>query len=138
MYWKILSIAIPLILLSGCSIPEFYLDIHYPTLVNVNESLPIDVFVTNARIGTVVHIESIQLTGELAQNSKLVPGRNGLYSKPLGSEVIFSEPNRRLTQFETGNFSVTLKPVKPGIFHSTFIFVVNGNQIDRDIAVEVK
>jgi hypothetical protein len=136
--YKIIFISIVLIGLAGCSIPEFYLDIHYPQSISLNEPFPIDVFITNSRPGTIVHIESIQLTGELAQYSQLMQGRNGLYNKSESSDIFFAEPNRRLTQFETGAFSVTLKPLKAGSLQGTFIFVVNGMQESQDITVEVK
>jgi hypothetical protein len=96
------------------------------------------VFITNSRIGTTVHIESIQLSGELVQNSQLIPGRTGLYTKPEGSDRIIAEPNRRMIQFETGTFSLTLRPVNKGVFHGNFTFFVNGGQISREIIVEVK
>jgi len=100
--------------------------------------LPIDVFITNSRIGTFVHVESIQLSGELAQNSQLIPGRNGLYTKPEGSDGIIAEPNRRLIPFETGTFSLTIKPEHQGVYQGNFTFYVNGGQISRDITVEFK
>jgi hypothetical protein len=127
-----------LLILAGCSIPEFYLDIHYPSAVNANGKLPIDVFITNSRLGTTVYIESIHLTGELAQNSQLIPGREGLYDKSASGDDIFAEPDRKLSQFETGCFSLTIRPLKSGELSGTFIFYANGEQFNRDISVEVK
>lgn len=135
---KWLLIGFLLIMLGGCSIPEFYLDMHYPSSINLNEPLPIDVFITNSRIGTIVHIESIQLSGELITHSQLVPGHTGLYRRLEGSDSIIAEPNRRLIQFETGTFSLTLKPVHQGVFQGNFTFYVNGGQMSREISVVVK
>jgi hypothetical protein len=136
--YKSLFVVVLVIIIAGCSIPEFYVDIRYPSAITIDEQLPIDVFITNSRIGTFVHIESIQLSGDLAQNSQLIPGRTGLYTKPEGSDRFIAEPNRRMIQFETGTFSLTLRPVNKGVFHGNFIFFVNGEQISREITVEVK
>jgi hypothetical protein len=137
-FFRLLPIIIALIILVGCSIPEFYIDIRYPSAVSINEQLPIDVFITNSRTGTIVRVESIQLSGEIVQNSQLIPGRNGLYTKPEGSDRFIAEPNRRMIQFETGTFSLALRPMNKGVFHGNFTFFVNGEQISREITVEVK
>jgi hypothetical protein len=137
-FFRLLPVIIALIILVGCSIPEFYLDIRYPSAVVINEQLPIDVFITNSRIGTTVRVESIQLSGEIVQNSQLIPGRNGLYTKREGSDRIIAEPNRRMIQFETGTFSLALRPINKGVFNGNFTFFVNGEQISREITVEVK
>ena len=136
--YKSLLTVVLLIMITGCSIPEFYLDMHYPSSINLNEPLPIDIFITNSRIGTTVHIESIQLSGELVTHSQLVPGHTGLYRRLEGSDSIIAEPNRRLIQFETGTFSLTIRPEHQGVFQGNFTFYMNGGQISREITVEVK
>jgi hypothetical protein len=137
MFLKISSIVTVLVLLAGCSIPEFYLDIHYPNEVNANDKLPIDVFITNSRLGTIVHIESIYLTGKLATSSQIIEGRNGLYEKSADGDF-YAEPNRKLTQFETGAFSLTIRPLKSGDYVGTFVFNINGSEFTREVSVTVR
>lgn len=137
MFWRISAVLILLVLLAGCSVPEFYLDVHYPPQVNACDKLPIDVFITNSRLGTIVHVESIQLTGELATDSQMIEGRNGLYEKSADGDF-YAEPNRKLTQFETGAFSLTIRPLKQGDYSGTLVFNINGSEFTRDISVTVK
>jgi hypothetical protein len=137
MFFRILSIVTVLVLLVGCSVPEFYLDIHYPSEVNANGKLPIDVFITNSRLGTIVHIESIRLTGELATISQMIEGRNGLYEKSADGNF-YAEPNRNLIQFETGAFSLTIRPLRSGDYVGTFVFNIDGSEFTREVSVTVR
>jgi len=124
-------------LISSCSIPQYYLDIHYQDSVSTVAPFPIDIFITNARLGTTIYIESIVLSGGLAEVSVPYQSREGLYRKEEGSTLISAQPNRKLTQFETGGFPMTLQILSIGKLKGTLIFKINGELVYRDIEVDV-
>jgi len=132
-----LLILISIIVIAGCSIPEYYIDIHYPEKISQEKPFNLEIFVTNARYGTQIELESIYLVGELALISKLWPNRQGAYFKQQESGFITALLWRKLAAFETGCFSMTLLLGGKGTYTSTLTFYIDGKKIEKDIKVEV-